>query len=275
MRVRLDWGILDQYYSNQRQMMHRNTPCEDLSPYAKQFFTVFIEVRSWFVPPQGVVHFRKFQANPAISFGSWPSNKWTEYGSNAKLGIIDFRFMPGNSGKSSSKVEKPLFEEFMKVFTSQNEPALTDLPCWLFICGDERNYLQVEEFAKKSPLTGLYEHFPSKYHPAANERFGGHAAKSKLATEPVRLFFLMKSKLGITQKHKKAYMTPEHVLYEKPRKFNELQYAMYPAELRMKFYLEVLGMFCERRDSVFLLFAGANVVTASVVSLIAVYLDSS
>jgi hypothetical protein len=85
----------------------------------------------------------------------------------------------------------------------------------------------------------------------------------------------MKSELGITQKPKKAYVTPEHELYEKPRKFNELQYAMYPAELRMEFYLEVLGMFCEKRDSVFLLFAGAKVVTASVVSLIVVYLDSS
>jgi hypothetical protein len=88
--------------------------------------------------------------------------------SNAKLGIIDFIFMPGRSGKSSSKVEKPLFEKFMKVFTSQNEHALTDLPCWLFICGDERYYLQMEAFAKKSPLTGLYKHFLSKYHPAAN-----------------------------------------------------------------------------------------------------------
>lgn len=270
MRALLDWGIPDQYYSNQRQTMHRNTPCEDLSPYAKQFFMVFIERRSWFEPPQAAVHFRKFQVNPAISLGHWPSNKWTEYGSNAKLGIIDFRFMPGNSRKSSSTVEKPFFEEIMKVFTSQNEPALTDLPCWLFICGDDRDYLEVEAFARKSPLTGLFEHFPSKYHPAPNERLGGHAPKSKLATEPVRLLFLMKSELGITQKPKKAYLTPEHVLYEKPRKFNELQYAMYPAELRMEFYLEVLGMFCEKRDSVFLLFAGAKVVTASVVSFIAV-----
>lgn len=250
--------------------MHRNTPCEDLSPYAKQFFMIFIERRSWFVPPQGAVHFRKFQADPTISFGSWPSNKWTDYGGNAKLGIIDFRFMPGNSRKSSSTIEKPYFEEFMKVFASQYEPALTDLPCWLFICGDERDYLEVEAFARRSSLTGPYEHFPSKYHPSPNERLGGHVPRGKLATEPVRLLFLMKSELGITQKPKKAYVTPEHVLYEKPRKFNELQYAMYPAELRMEFYLEVLGMFCGKRDSVFLLFAGAKVVTASVVSFIAV-----
>ena len=112
------------------------------------------------------MHFRKFQANPTISFGSWPSNKWTEYGSNAKLGIIDFIFMLGSSGKSSSTVEKPFFEEIMKIFTSQNEPALTDLSCWLFINGDEKYYLKVEAFAKKSQLIVLYEQFSSKYHPA-------------------------------------------------------------------------------------------------------------
>lgn len=103
----------------------------------------------------------------------------------------------------------------MKVFTSQNEPAL-------IICSDDMDYLEVEAFARKSQLTGLFEHFPSKYHSAPNERLGGHAPKSKLATEPVRLLFLMKSELGITQKPKKAYVTPEHVLYEKPCKFNEL-----------------------------------------------------
>ena len=153
--------------------------------------------------------------------------------------------MTDNSRKSSSTVKKPFFEEFMKVFTSQNEPALTDVPCWLFICGDERDYLEVEAFARRSSFTWLYEHFSLKYHPAPNERLGGHAPNNKLTTEPVRLLFLMKSELGITQKPKKAYVTPQHVLYEKPRKFNELQYAMYPAELRMEFYLEVLGMFCE------------------------------
>ena len=165
--------------------MHRNTPCKDLSPYAKQFFMVFIERRSWFVPPQGVIYSCKFQANPTISFGSWSSNKWTEYKSNANFKIIDFRFMPRNNKKSSCTVEKPFFEKFIKVFTSQNEPALTDLLCWLFICGDEWDYLEVEAFGRRSSLTGLYEHFPSKYHSAPNERLGGHAPKSKLATELV------------------------------------------------------------------------------------------
>ena len=44
MRVLLDKGIPDQYYKNQRQTMHRNIPCEDMSPYAKQSFMIFIEV---------------------------------------------------------------------------------------------------------------------------------------------------------------------------------------------------------------------------------------
>ena len=45
MRMLLDWGPIDLYYTNQRQTQHQNAHCEDLSPYAKQFFTVFLEQR--------------------------------------------------------------------------------------------------------------------------------------------------------------------------------------------------------------------------------------
>jgi len=112
-------------------------------------------------------------------------NTWTKHGNNAKLGIIDFRFLLSNIGESNSTVEKPFFEEFMNVFSSHNEPTLTDLPCWVFIYGDKSDYLQVEAFAKKSPFTSLYELMPSKYVLAPNERLSGHAAKIKLATEAI------------------------------------------------------------------------------------------
>ena len=60
---------------------------------------------------------------------------------------------------------------------------------------------------------------------------------------------------------------PQHVVYEKPQKYNKLEYSMYPIELRMEFYIKILDLFCERGDSVFELFAGTKLMVASLVSV--------
>ena len=73
MHVLLDWGPTDLYYTNQRQTQHRNTPCEDLSPYAKQFFTVFLERREQFTPPDGEFYFSAFKSN-SLTFSSFVSD---------------------------------------------------------------------------------------------------------------------------------------------------------------------------------------------------------
>ena len=67
---------------------------------------------------------------------------------------------------------------------------------------------------------------------------------------------------------KKQYQAPQHVVYEKPRKYNELEYSMYPIELRMEFYIRMLDLFCAWGDSVFELFAGTKLMVASLVSVV-------
>ena len=152
------------------------------------------------------------------------------------------------------------------MLVTKGQPGLAHLPSWLFICGDDDAYLQVEAFANKPPFLGVFDIYPSEYVPAPNERLGGHSAKSKLATGNVRLLFLIKSEIDHPARVKKVYQAPQHVVYEKPRKYNELQYAMYPNELRMEFYIKILDLFCKPRESVFQLFAGTKLLTASVVS---------
>ena len=56
-------------------------------------------------------------------------------------------------------------------------------------------------------------------------------------------------------------------MYEKPRKYNELEYSLYPIELQMEFYIRMLDLFCTRGDSVFELFAGTKLMVASLVSI--------
>ena len=85
MRVLLGWGPIDLYYTNQRQTQHRNTPCEDLSPYAKQFFTAFLEQREQFTPPDGEFYFSAFKSNLLI-FSLFVSDLWSTIGGIASSG---------------------------------------------------------------------------------------------------------------------------------------------------------------------------------------------
>ena len=188
-------------------------------------------------------------------------------GRDSKLGVIDFRYIPGVQSRSTASVDKPYFEAFMKLIFKHGKPMLTDLPAWLFICRDDDPYLQVEAFLQTPSLVEKFNFYPSEYIPAPFERLQGYSAKSKLATSNVRLFFLINNEMEHPLAMKKQYQAPQHVVYEKPWKYNELQYLMYPIELRMEFYIRILDLFCERGDSVFELFAGTKLMVASVVSV--------
>ena len=109
--------------------------------------------------------------------------------------------------------------------------------------------------------------YPSEYIPAPFEQLGGYSAKSKLATSSVRLLFLINNEMEHPPAVKKQYQAPQHVVYEKPRKYNELQYSMYPSKLWMEFYIRILDLFYEQGDSMFELFAGTKLMVASVVSV--------
>ena len=161
----------------------------------------------------------------------------------------------------------PYFEAFMKLMSKHGKPMLTDLPAWLFICRDDDAYLQVEAFLLTPSVVEKFNLYPSEYIPAPFERLRGYSAKSKLATSNVRLLFLINNEMEHPPAVKKQYQAPQHVVYEKPQKYNELEYSMYPIKLRMEFYIRILDMFCERGDSVFELFCGTKLMVASLVSV--------
>ena len=114
-RVLLDWGIPDTYYTQLRAMMNRNTTCEEISPYAQEFFRVFLNKRGTFQAPTGSICFRPFMTEPSkapLRLGNWSSQQWRDAGRNSKVGVIDFRFIPGVAGINESTVSKPYFELF-------------------------------------------------------------------------------------------------------------------------------------------------------------------
>ena len=188
-------------------------------------------------------------------------------GRDSKLGVIDFCCIPGVHGRSTTSVDKPYFEAFMKLMSKHGKPTLTDLPAWLFICGDDDVYLQVEAFSQTPSVVEKFKLYSSEYIPAPFEQLGGYSAKSKLATSNVRLLFLINNEMEHPPAVKKQYQAPQHNVYEKPRKYNELKNTMYPIDLQMEFYIRILDLFYTQGISVFELFARTKLMVASLVSV--------
>ena len=112
----IDWDPTDLYYTNQRHIQHQNTPCEDLSPYAKRFFTVFLDQRAQFKPPEGSFYFSTFKSN-LLTFRLRVLDLWSTIGRHSKLGVIVFRCILGVHSRSTASMEKPYFEKFMKLIS--------------------------------------------------------------------------------------------------------------------------------------------------------------
>ena len=83
----------------------------------------------------------------------------------------------------------------------------------------------------------------------------------------MHLLFLINNEIEHPLQLKKQYQAPQHVVCKKPWKYNELQYLMYPIELRMEFYIKILDLFCKLGDSIFELFARTKLLVASIVSV--------
>ena len=152
--------------------------------------------------------------------------------------------------------------------TARFQLHLIRLELGLYTDGNKQ-FVQIawKNFKKLPLLVEKFNLYPSKYTSAPFERLRGYSAKNKLATNNVRLLFLINNEMEHPPAVKKQYQALQHVVYEKPRKYNKLQYSMYLIELKMEFYIRILNLFHERGDSVFELFAGTKLMVASVVSV--------
>ena len=83
----------------------------------------------------------------------------------------------------------------------------------------------------------------------------------------MNLLFLIKKELVVVPRTRREYKEPDHVNYEKPMMYKEMEYQMYPTELRMEFYLKMVDLFCKLGDSMLQIFCGEKLLTAAMVRL--------
>jgi hypothetical protein len=240
---------------------------EDLSPLAKEFFQVFLKSKGKFVRPEARAFYRPYELKDD-EMGEWDANVWDEsVQSRIKMAIMDFRNIPGILNKGSSATDASYFEKFISILDEDAETDLSDPEVWLWIVGEKEVELELRSFIRTSGFGSSYSVRYAEYLPSAFERIGDVPERSTRAKDPIQLLFLVKNGAAVkTRKIPKSFTVPLRSHYNTRRQTLEVEYRIYDTELRMEFYLSVLGLFVSPRDVVVSYFAGGKITCAAWVS---------
>jgi len=261
----------DDYWKDAKQTKSRNRHSAEMSPYAAEFFKVFLERRKSFQKTFALAHYRPYNIGDN-RHSEWPVGIWREgILHDIQFGVIDFRYAPVVMNKGRCTPMMPYFYAAMTSFQKMSKPKLEDIPSWLFICADMVEQTQVMHYVQSNDILKAYRTDYSEYLPAKNERMGGYSASNSRATEKVYLIFLQdESRVRSVVVPKPAYRAPDTDVFNKPRLYNELVYRIHNTELRMEFYLTILKNFCIQGSSVLSVFAGSKFTLAAMVCAIQV-----
>lgn len=268
MRVLLDQPG-DNFFSEAKMLRSKNKKTEQLSPYAKAFFTKFLEKRATFEEPFGAAYIRKYNAATNV-LGPWPTNSWPD-NAHVRLGVIDFRFLPGYGRRNTSGVLTPFFNDFFTALKSGGMPGITQPDVWIWICGDHEAEVQAYAEAGRSPWIENYEKCASSYVQGKYERLCDCPPKCKTLKEPVRLLWLTQREGVEVVNVRDEFKYPEHIANTIPRKYREFDLRVNNGEFTMQFYFDILGMLCRPGDVVFNAFGGSKLLIAAVVTILNSY----
>ena len=259
------YGPGEEFFSLAKMPSNKNKPIAELSPYAAEFFRVFLESKGKFKKPEATTFYRPYDMEND-KLAKWNAGDWEDSTSlRIGLAVMDFRIILGVINKQISSHDSPYFEDFLETVSGMSEPEAMDPKVWLWICGEKDVEVDLVQFIRVSKYGETYTLYPSEYVPEAMERLYDLPEKSNRAKEPIYLIFLIKK--GKKIKPKKIpwrFEAPDLSRYSNPRICNsEIEYRLYDCELRMEFYLQVLDLFLSPRDTVVSIYAGGKIICAA------------
>lgn len=131
-------GPGEEYFNAAKLPCNRNKSIAELSPFANEFFRVFLTNKGRFVIPSGKASYRPYDSKNDI-LSDWSDDGWTKsVVEHLKLAVMDFRLIPGTFDQATSSKETPYFYEFLSVLGKKSDPHIMDPLVWLWIC-DNRN----------------------------------------------------------------------------------------------------------------------------------------
>ena len=182
------------------------------------------------------------------------------------LGVLDFRTLPGVENKESATIDSPYFKEVMLSLQKRKDPALKDVPAWLFICGNKKEQAQVLQFVEKDEVLKTYDMDFSIYSARKIDRLGDILVANKPPKVP--LVFLQRPGNNVRVEIPDEFTCPEFNRYIKARAYSEVEYRLNNLELRMEFYIWLVSSFCTPQDCIHSVFAGGKLTCAAVVSIL-------
>jgi hypothetical protein len=182
----------EEFFSVVKRPSSKNKSCKEISPFAEQFFKVFLKSKGRYQKPESRVYFRPYDTK-ADKLSCWSPGVW-EDGTNEslKLAVMDFRNIPGVINKDTAPADAPYFIEFLDILGEEKEPSLTDPEVWLWITGDKDVDDDLRAYIRNGTLGANYNTHFAQYVPAVVERLEDLTASSKRAKVPVNLIFLLK-----------------------------------------------------------------------------------
>ena len=238
----------------------------ELSPQANEFFNVFLKHKNNFKKPFAMGFYRSYNDNSNI-FKDWPGCIWQDdIVERMSLGVLDFRTLLGVENKKSSTVDSPYFKEVILSLQKRKDPALKDVPAWLFICGDEKEQAQVLRFVEKDEVLNTYELDFSIYSAGKIDHLGDIPVANKPPKVP--LVFLQRLGNNVRVPILDEFTCPEFNWYMKARAYNEVEYRLNNLELRMEFYIWLVSSFCTPQDCIYSVFVGGKLTCAAMVSIV-------
>ena len=177
---------------------------------------------------------------------------------------MDFRNLPGALKQAGSSITSPYYYNILRVLGEIDDLVVTELPVWVWICGDKEaearllNHLRSSDYGDKYILEFV------DYVPAINERLEDNPITSKRAKTNVQIIFMFrKGKKMVLKNLPKFFEAPATPEFTNPGAYNELEYRIYNTELRMEFYLQLLDLFCKEGDALLTVFGGGKLSCAA------------
>ena len=253
----------EDFFSKMKMPSTKNKKPTEVSPYAKEFFKVFLKTKSRYKKPEARAAMRPYNLEGDV-LSPWPEHVWDDHvNSSTKLGFIDFRNVPGEINRETASKEKPYFKRFLDVLKRQTEPEMTAPEVWLWITGDDIFDEQLRAEARSGVFCDNYVPQYSTYIPAPTERVEAAIPSSSRAKMPINLIFLIKrGKKSKTATIPRTFEPSDTPKWKKHGIYREVHHRIYNTELRMEFYLNVISMFCQPRSDVVSIFCGGKIVNA-------------
>ena len=183
----------EEFFSQVKRPLNKNMKCRELSPYAAEFFKVFLRSKGRYKKPEARAYLRCYNMEKD-EIGAWGDQVWDNSMANSiKLAVMDFRNIPGIINKETTPKDALYFLDFLDMAKKLTDLYPTDPAVWLWITGDQEVDNELRIYIRGGDFGATYIPHYVVYIPAVPAKcLEDLNPSSSQAKAPVNLIFMVK-----------------------------------------------------------------------------------